>query len=118
MSLVLPTTLFKAIRRSDGRNVCIDTDHLTSTTKVVRDLREYDIAKGQGWVDHPREAMAQLEAEQDAVSTAAAVRAYDDQHMSPAALEESDAADRAAGVQHQPMVPEGKKKRVRLVSSH
>jgi hypothetical protein len=115
MSLVLPTTLFRAIRRSDGRNVCIDTDHLTSTTKVVRDLREYDIAKGQGWVDHPREAMAQLESEQDAVSTAAAVRAYDDRRMSPKALGEADEADRAAGVQHRPMVPEGKKKKARLI---
>jgi len=109
----LPTTLFMAIRRSDGKNVCVDTDSLRSTTKVVRDLREYEVAIGQGWCDHPLEAMARLEAAQASLSVDAAVRAHDDRRMSEAAQAEADAADAATGFTFVPEVPEAPKKRGR-----
>jgi hypothetical protein len=103
------TTLFKAIRRTDGKNVCVDADHLGSTTRVVRTPLDYDNAIAQGWVDHPEQAMARLEAEQDATSTDAAVRAYDDRNMSEKALAEASAED-STSVQHKPEVPEAPKK--------
>jgi len=113
MSISLPTTLFRAVRSETGANVCIHVDYLTSTTKVVRDLREYEVAIGQGWCDHPSEAMARLEAAQDAVSTAAAVRAYDDRRLSDSAQAEADAVDRAAGFTHLAEIPEAPRKRGR-----
>jgi hypothetical protein len=105
-----PTTLYKAIRLPNGRNVCVDIDHLLETTKVVADVRERDLAMGQGWTDHPLTAMAQLEAEQEALSTASAVRAHDDRRMSERAKAEAAQADQATGFTFVPEVPEKKKR--------
>jgi hypothetical protein len=105
------TMLFKATRLPNGQNVCVDIHALAATTRIVSTQREYEIAVGQGWSDHPVEAMARLESAQDAVSTDAAIRAYDDQHMSPKALEEAAESDQAGGFRHQPAVPEGPKRR-------
>lgn len=104
MTLDLPTTLFKAIRRPDGRIVCIDTDYLTKTTKVVKDERDYVLAKSLGWCDHPSEALDRMNAEEDALSEAAALRHSDDAHMSPAALAEAAEVD-ATTIRHLPEIP-------------
>ena len=104
MTLDLPTTLFKAIRRPDGRIVCIDTDYLTRTTKVVKDERDYLLAKSLGWCDHPKDALDRMEREEDALSDAAALRHADDARMSPAALAEAAAVD-ATTIRHLPEIP-------------
>ena len=88
---MFPTTLYRAMRLPNGKNVCVHADYLPHTSKVVHSAREYDLLVGQGWVDHPVKALERLEAEQEAESTAAAVRAADDLRMSPQALEEAAA---------------------------
>jgi len=91
MSPPLPTTLFKAIKAPNGKIVCVHPDHLLATTKVVRTLRDYEVAIGQGWAEHPDEALARLEAAEDDISLAAAVSAADDRRMSlPAQAEVAD----------------------------
>lgn len=107
-----PTTLFKAVRLQNGKNVCIEADQLHATTKVVRSAGEYEHFVSQGWTDHPQQALDRLEAEQDQASTDAAVRAYDDQHMSEAAKAEAQVVEQAS-VQHIAEIPEGPKKRGR-----
>lgn len=90
----LPTTLFRSVRRSDGRHVCIDADHLAHTTKIVRDMADYHLAKSLGWHDHPTEAHAALEAEEEQISTDAGVRNFDDRHLSDKAKLEAEEAER------------------------
>src|SRR5689334_18013409 len=103
------TTVYKALKRPDGRLVCIDLDYLTRTSKVVASQRDYDIALGQGWVDDPQEAMRRLEAKEDAISEAAAVRAYDDRRMSDKAKAESEAIE-STTVRHLTEIPEQPKR--------
>jgi hypothetical protein len=88
----LPTTLYKAMRRPDGRYVCVDAEYLTRTSKVVRTEGEYLLARSLGWCDGPQEAMAQLEKEEDEASTNAGIRNFDDRHLSDKAKAEADAA--------------------------
>lgn len=104
----LPITLFRAVRRADGRHVCIDLDHLAATTKVVRTLADYHLAKSLGWHDHPNDAHKALEAEEDQLSTDAGVRNYDDRHLSEAAKDEAEAAERDT-IRHMPEIPEAPK---------
>lgn len=88
----VPTTLYRAVRRPDGRYVCVDAEYLSQTSKVVRTEGDYLIAVGQGWCDHPDEAMARLEAEEEQLSTDAGVRNFDDRHLSENAKAEADEA--------------------------
>lgn len=99
-----PTTLFQAVRLQNGKNVCVELDMLTATTKVVKTEGEYDYWIGQGWTDHPQKALDRLEQQQDDASTAAAVRAYDDQHMSEKAKEEAAEVERKTS-QHIAEIP-------------
>ena len=107
-----PTTLFKAIRLVTGKNVCIDTEHLHATTKVVKSLGEYEHFIADGWSEHPTEALERLDKAQDEQSTNAAVRAYDDRHLSEAAQAEVAAVEQTT-VEHLEAIPEGPKKRGR-----
>jgi hypothetical protein len=87
-----PTTLYRALRRPDGRYVCIDLDYLTQTTKVVREIGDYYLAKSLGWCDHPSDALARLDAEEEQRANDAAVRNFDDRHLSERARAEADEA--------------------------
>lgn len=82
------TTLYRGIKRDDGKLVVLDRDHLLRTTKVVGTARDYEIAVGQGWVDSPQEAMRRIEASEDAIAYQAAESASDDRHMSEKAQRE------------------------------
>lgn len=108
--LGLPLMLYRAIRRPDGRIVCLDVAHLHETTKVVHTEPDYTLAKSLGWCDHPSDAMARKEAEEDEISTNAGIRAYDDRHLSEAARAEVEAVERRT-IRHLPEIPEGPKKR-------
>ena len=106
------TTIFRAVKRPDGKVVCIDTDYLQQTTKVVASEGEYLILKGQGWTDDPQSAMDRFEEEEQALGRAAAERAFTDQTMSEAAQEEAKAYESTV-FQHVPEMPEVAKKRGR-----
>jgi hypothetical protein len=106
------TTLYKAIKLPNGRLVVIDPEHLSMTSKVFDNRGDYELALANGWTDNPRTAMERLEAAEDAISDHAAIRAADDQHMSPAALAESEAVE-SKTLAHLEEIPEGKKPRGR-----
>lgn len=109
------TTLYKAIRLPDGRYVCVHPDHIQQTSKVVTNEADYLILIGQGWTDHPLTAMAQLEAAEDAISTDAAVRAFDDRHLSESAKAAAEQIE-STTIRHLPEIPEqpkpGKRRKV------
>lgn len=107
------TTLFKAIKRRDGKLVCIDVDHLSATTKVVASEREYEIAIGQGWAVSPQEAMTRLEEHEDWIATQAAYSASDDKSMSPAAQAEVSHLE-SHTLNHVLEIPEAPRKRGRF----
>ncbi len=109
MAEFTPITLFKAIRRPDGKNVCIDVNHLGETCRVFRNERDFTLAKSLGWADSPQEAMSRLEAAQDEVSTNAAIRAYDDRRMSSEAQAESAAVE-AQSPRHLEEIPVQKRR--------
>lgn len=104
------TTLFKAVKRDDGKIVCVDPNLLHATTKVVASEREYEIAIGQGWAESPQEAMRRKEASEDDIAAQAAVSASDDKHMSEAA--QADALARESQtMEHVLEIPEVPKKK-------
>lgn len=105
----VPTTLFRALKTPQGRHVCVDTEYLSATTKVVKTEAEYLLAASLGWCDSPQEAMAQLEREQDALSNDAAVRAFDDRHLSEAAKAEAEAVE-SSTLAHLPEIPAAPKR--------
>lgn len=105
------TMLYRAMRRRDGRHVVIDPQHLSETTMVVDNDAEYSLAHSLGWCRSPQEALAQLQAEEDALSTDAAIRAHDDLGMSESALAEAEAFETAT-IRHQPEIPDASKRRL------
>ena len=106
------TTIFRAVKRPDGKVVCVDTDYLQQTTKVVATEGEYLILKGQGWTDDPQSAMDRFEEEEQALGRAAAERAYTDQTMSEAAQAEAVEYEKTTS-RHVPEIPEVARKRGR-----
>ncbi len=106
------TTLFKAIKRPDGKLVCLDREYLQATTKVVASAREYEIAIGQGWAESPQEALARKEASEDDLAVQAAVSASDDAHMSLAAQAEVKDLE-SHTLEHVLEIPEAPRKRGR-----
>lgn len=102
------TTLYKAIRLPDGRHVCVHPDHIAQTSKVVTNEADYLILVGQGWVDHPVTAMERLEKSEDEISDNAAIRAFDDRHLSEAAQAEAERVE-SQTIRHLPDIPEGVK---------
>ncbi len=103
------TTVFRALKLSNGKVVCVDAASLTQTTKVVNDQREYDIALGQGWSASPQAAMERFEEEEQALGNAANLRAYDDRRLSPAAQAEAAAVE-STTIRHLPEIPEAPKR--------
>ena len=89
MSVFHRTTLFKALKRDNGKIVVLDPAHLSATTKVVSTEREYEIAMGQGWTDSPQDAMDRRHAYEDDIAVQAAVSASDDRHLSEAAQQDA-----------------------------
>ena len=104
-------TLYKAIKVK-GKLICVDAEYLDRTSKVFDNRDDYDFALANGWTDNPKTAVERLEAEEDAKSTNAAVRAYDDQGMSEKAIAESEVVE-SRTLEHLAEIPEWPKKRGR-----
>jgi hypothetical protein len=85
-----------------------------SCQRIVKDEADHAIAKGQGWCETQPAAIAQHEAEQDAISKAAAEAAFAAQRMSEKARAEFDAASDASDV-HVTDVPAPVRRRGRPV---
>ena len=107
------TTLFRALKKQNGKVVCVDIEHLAQTTLVVRSGDEYQRALRQGWIDGtPDDAMEAFELEEQKVSNAAAEHAYGVLKMSEPAQREVEAYEKTTP-QHVPEMPEAPKKRGR-----
>lgn len=125
-----PKMLYRAVVKDNGKAVCMEpppqpdffeksheydravrlNDALNKACqRIVQSEAEHLIAKGQGWCETASEALAAHEAEQQAIGTAAAERAYADQRMSAKAQAEAHAAD-AATHEHVADVPVPKKR--------
>src|SRR4030095_3437630 len=102
------TPVFRAYKKPNGKVVATDPDYLDVTTKVANTEGEYLILKGQGWTDHPQEALDRFEEEEVRVSDAAAERAYEDLKLSPAAQAEAAAYEKTTP-KHVPEIPEAVK---------
>lgn len=79
-----------------------------SCCRVVQDEREMTRAMQEGWREHPDEAVAFVKARDEAVSTAAAHRAYEDRNLSEKAKREIAEAEQeidghVAEVQRKPV---------------
>lgn len=102
-----PTTLFRAMKLPNGQVVCVDLRVIGQTTKVVRNSDEYYKAIGQGWCEHPLDALERFQQEEEAVGNEAARRAYTELSMSP--LAQQEAADYEKTVTtHVPVIPEAR----------
>lgn len=75
---------------------------------VVHSDAERDRAMGDGWRDHPKDALEHQEALQRAIADAAAERAYADRNMSEKAKAEAKAVD-DAHFEHVAAIPEAKR---------
>jgi hypothetical protein len=107
------TTLYKGVKRPDGKLVVLDVDYLTQTSKIVEQASpEHTLALSLGWADSPQEAMARLEAAEDQIAVDAAVSASDDQHLSEKAQAEVLAYE-STTLEHITDIPEAPKKRGR-----
>ena len=104
-----PTTLYRAMKLPNGQVVCVDLRVISQTSKVVRNSDEYYKAVGQGWCDHPNDALAQFERAEEAVGNAAAERAYRDLRMSEPAQREAEAYEKTVPLVHVPEIPEARK---------
>ncbi len=103
------TTLYRAVKLPNGQVVCADARVIASTSKVVRSSDDYYKLVGQGWVDHPDTAVERFELDEQAVSNAAAERAYSDLRMSEPAQREAEAYEKTVPLQHVPVIPEASK---------
>ncbi len=104
-----PTTVYRALKLPNGKVVCADASVISQTSRVVRSSDEYYKAVGQGWVDHPDDALARFEAEEAAIGNAAAERAYYDLRMSEPAQREAEAYEKTVPLVHVPVIPEASK---------
>lgn len=104
-----PTTLYRAMKLQNGKVVCVDASVIAQTSKVVRNSDEFYKAVGQGWVSHPDEALARFELEEQAVSQAAAERAFYDKRMSEPAQREAAAYEKTVPLVHVAEIPEARK---------
>lgn len=102
-----PTTLYRAVKLSNGKVVCVHADVIHRTSLVVRNEDAYLKAVGQGWCDHPDLALEQFEQFEQEIGNAAAERAFFDAKMSPMAKRESDAYEKTVSG-HVPVIPEAK----------
>ena len=103
-----PVTLFRAMK-VQGKVLCVDARVIGETTKIVRNSDEYHKAIGQGWCDDPEQAIARFDADEEAVSRAAAELAYQHLRMSAAAQREAEAYEATVPLVHVPVIPEASK---------
>jgi hypothetical protein len=107
------TTLYKGVKRPDGKLVVLDIDYLTQTSKIVEQASpEHTLALSLGWADSPQEAMARLEQAEDQRAIDAAVSASDDAHLSEKAQQEVKDYE-SSTLEHITEIPEAPKKRGR-----
>ena len=104
-----PTTLYRAMKLPNGKVVCIDPAVIAQTSKVVRNSDEFYKAVGQGWVRSPADALERFELAEQAVSQAAAERAYGDLRMSEMAQREAAAYEKTVPLVHVAEIPEAKR---------
>jgi hypothetical protein len=102
-----PTTLYRALKLSNGKVVCVQADVIHRTSLVVRNEDAYLKAVGQGWCDHPDLALEQFERFEQEIGQASAERAYKDLRMSEPAQRESEAYEKTVSG-HVPVIPEAK----------
>ena len=108
----VPKMLYRALKQANGKVVCVamvDVSVLPYTTKVVRSSDEYYKAVGAGWCESPQLALDSFEAAEQAVSQAAAERAYQDIRMSVMAQREADAYEQTVPLVHVAEIPEARK---------
>jgi hypothetical protein len=98
-----PKMVFRGATTSTGR--------VEYVTRVVDSASEETEAHEAGWVNHPQTALEVETARQAAIGTAAAERAWDDRHLSPAAQAEAAGID-ATQLRHVPEMPTGKKPKI------
>lgn len=102
-----PTTLFRAMKLPNGQVVCVDVRVIGATTKVVRNSDEFYKAVGQGWCEHPSDALERFQREEEAVGNAAAERAHAELRMSPMAQQEAADYEKTVST-HVPVIPEAR----------
>jgi hypothetical protein len=100
--------LYRALKLPNGKVTVLDPAYHAHTTKIVSSEGEFLLAKSLGWSETPWEAEALFEAQEVAISDAAAERAYDDLNMSEKAKKESDEYE-ASVPTHVPVIPEAVK---------
>lgn len=69
-------------------------------SRIVQNDRELKDYLSKGWAETPDQVTAAHQRYLDGIADQAAMRAFDDQHMSEKARAEFDAADRANGAEH------------------
>jgi hypothetical protein len=82
---------------------------VTLEQRVVGSAGEEALALGAGWLPQPDRARQVALLGQAALGAAAAERAWDDRHLSPAAQAEAAAVDQATA-RHLPEIPEAAKR--------
>ncbi len=107
------TTLFRALKKENGKVVVVDVEHIAQTTLVVRSGEEYDRAIRSGWVPgSPDAALEAFEQQEQAIGNTAAEHAYTVLSMSEPAQREVEAYEKTTS-QHVPELPEAPKRRGR-----
>jgi uncharacterized membrane-anchored protein len=109
-----PAMVYKA-RRPDSGGPILSNDPRNESWSaqnqlIVKNERELEKALSDGWRRDPQEAIAHANALEDAISTAAAHRAYEDRNMSERAKAEAKVADEATA-DHMPEIPEKPKRK-------
>ncbi len=101
-----PITLFRALKKDNGKVVVVDLEHIAQTTMVARSAEAYDLAIRQGWIDGtPEDALEAFEQEEQVVSNAAAEHAYKVLSMSESAQKEVADYEKTTP-KHVPEMPE------------
>lgn len=105
-----PTTLFRGLKKTNGKVVVLDADYIGQTTMVARDSDTYYKMIGQGWCDEPQDALDQFEQAEQSVSNEATYRAAADRKLSEPAQREAEAYEASVPMAHVPVIPEQVKK--------
>lgn len=109
----IPTTLYRALKKKNGKVVVLDLEHLAQTTFVARTAEDYERAIRDGWVQGgPQAALDAFEKAEEEISNAAAEHAYKVLSMSQPAQQEVEAYEATTPL-HVPELPEAPKRRGR-----
>ncbi len=101
-----PITLFRALKKENGKVVVVDLEHIAQTTMVARSAEAYDLAIRQGWIaGTPDAALEAFEKAEEAVGNAAAEEAYKVLSMSEKAQQEVADYEKTTP-KHVPEIPE------------